>query len=314
MTKLTAAVVATAFAVSGAAGPAFAQAKPSRVQNQQKAAMAGIPKCSKNLGTISLADGDDPSGWTQHNLAAPQKLLRVMVQRSGCFSLVDRGTGLNAALAERNLASGGQLQNRSNVGQGQMKAADYVLVAEVGSADSNAGGSALAGIAGGLIGGRAGALVGGIRTKKLEANTVLSITNVRTTETVAVTEGHAVKNDIGFAVGGGWGFAGAVGGGYEDTEIGRIVTLAFINAYTDLVTQLGGLEPGAAQQAPQRAFQVSTATTLRQVADAKGGIVRALPVGLKLYPTGNKNGLWWEVMDENENTGWVQNDKLAPAN
>lgn len=310
--RATTAALALAMA-AGASGQAAAQAKPSKVQKQQNAAMSQIPRCSKNLGTISIIDGDDPSGWSQFSLAPPQKLLKVIVQRSGCFNLVDRGAGMDAAMKERELAYGGELQNRSNVGKGQIKAADYVLVAEVGSADANAGGSALAGIAGGLIGGRAGAIVGGIRTKKLEANTVLSITNVRTSETVAVTEGHAAKTDIGFAVGGGYGFAGAVGGGYEDTEIGRIVTLAFINAYTDLVTQLGGVQPGAAQQAPQRAFQVTTATTLRQVADAKGGIVRALPVGIKVYPTGNKNGLWWEVMDENENTGWVQNDKLQPA-
>ncbi|MDB5720884.1 MAG: hypothetical protein JWP15_1502, partial [Alphaproteobacteria bacterium] len=35
---------------------------------------------------------------------------------------------------------------------------------------------------GGLVGGRFGALAGGIRTKKLAANTVRSVTNVRTTE------------------------------------------------------------------------------------------------------------------------------------
>ena len=56
----------------------------------QQKAEADVPHCVRNLGTISIVDGDDPSGWTQYNLAPPQKLLKVMVQRSGCFNLVDR--------------------------------------------------------------------------------------------------------------------------------------------------------------------------------------------------------------------------------
>jgi hypothetical protein len=111
----------------------------------------------------------------------------AMVQKSGCFN--DGG---------RSSATGVQL------GQGQ-EAADV--------------------LGRGLIGGRVGGLVGGIKTKKLEANTVLSLTNVRTTETMAVQEGYAAKK-IGWGAGGGWGFGGAVGGGYEDTEIGRIITLS----------------------------------------------------------------------------------------
>jgi hypothetical protein len=29
--------------------------------------------------------------------------------------------------------------------------------------------------------------------------------------------------------------------------------------------------------------------------------------------TGNKNGMWWEVADENDNVGWVLNTKLTPS-
>ncbi|MEM9965921.1 MAG: SH3 domain-containing protein, partial [Asticcacaulis sp.] len=274
--------------------------------------VAEIPRCTKRLGTISIVDGDDPYFWRQNNLAAPQKLLRVIVQKSGCFSLVDRGAGLNAAQAERNLNQNLGLQRGSNVGQNQIKAADFVLVAEVGAADSNTGGNAVAGVVGGLIGGRAGAVVGGLRTKKLEAHTVLSLTDVRTSESFAY-EGSAAKNDLSWgAGGGGFGLGGAVGGGYEDTEIGRIVTQAFIVAYTNLVNDLGGLEGTiGAQAAPSRSFSVTTATTMRT--SPTGTVVRALPVGLVLYPTGNKDGLWWEVIDDNDNIGWVQNDKLGAA-
>ncbi len=301
---------------------AFAQGRPAKASNAQKmqeAASAEVPRCTRKLGTLSITNGDDPRGWNQYNLAPPAKLLRSIVQRSGCFNLVDRGAGLNAAQAERDIGAGLGMQRGSNVGQGQIKAADYVLVAEVQAADGTAGGSALAGIAGGLIGGTAGALVGGIKTRKLEANTVLSLTNVRTTETVSVTDGYAVKNDIGWSAGGGGfgttGFGGAVGGGYEDTETGRIVTLAFIQAYSKMVNELGlvSASPGAAQASPAKTFTATAPVNMRRTPDAKGALVRALNPGAILYPTGQKNGLWWEVADENDNVGWVLNTKLEPS-
>lgn len=285
----------------------------------QEAAVAEIPRCARKLGTLSITNGDDPRGWNQYNLAPPAKLLRSIVQKSGCFNLVDRGAGLNAAVAERDIGAGLGLQRGSNVGQGQVKAADYVLVAEVQAADGNSGGSALAGIAGGLIGGTAGALVGGIKTRKLEANTVLSLTNVRTTETVSVTDGYAVKNDIGWGVGGGaggWGgFGGAVGGGYEDTDTGRIVTLAFVQAYSKMVNELGLVSgaPGSAEASPAKTFTATAPTNLRSAPNPQGALIRNLPPGAIVYPTGKKQDLWWEVADENDNVGWVLNTKLEPS-
>ena len=103
--------------------------------------MNDVPHCLRKLGTLSVMDGDDPSGWTQFQLAGPQKLLKVLVQRSGCFNLVDRGSGLSAAQRERDIGGGLGMQRGSNVGQGQIKAADYVLVAEVQAADRDFGGS-----------------------------------------------------------------------------------------------------------------------------------------------------------------------------
>ena len=105
--------------------------------------MNDVPHCLRKLGTVSVMDGDDPSGWTQFQLAGPQKLIKVLVQRSGCFNLVDRGSGLSAAQRERDIGGGLGMQRGSNVGQGQIKAADYVLVAEVQAADRNSGGSAV---------------------------------------------------------------------------------------------------------------------------------------------------------------------------
>ena len=197
MTSFSRYLLAGVAAATLATQPALAgEPKPSKVQNTQNQKVAEIPHCAQKLGTVSIANGDDPYGWTQFNLAPPEKLLKVIVQRSGCFNLVDRGAGLNAAQTERDIGSDLGLQRGSNVGKGQVKAADYVLIAEVSAQNRNSAGGALAGIAGGMIGGTAGALLGGIKTKKLEANTVLSLTNVRTTETVAVEEGYATARAV----------------------------------------------------------------------------------------------------------------------
>jgi curli biogenesis system outer membrane secretion channel CsgG len=298
--------------------PASAQklAKPSSGQKLQEKLQNDVPQCARKLGTLSIRDGDDARPWMQNNLAPPAKLLRVLVQRSGCFNLVDRGAGLNAAQQERDIGSNLGLQRRSNVGQGQIKAADYVLVAEISNADDNTSGSGVAAGVGGILGGSVGGLIGGIRSRKLEANTVLSLTNVRTTETIAVEEGYAAKNNLSFGAGGFFAFAGAVGGGYDNTDIGKIITLSFIQAYAKMVNSLGLVQPGdagTAEAAPTKTYTAIAPVQLRASPVGTAKVVRTLQPGAILYPTGNKNGLWWEVSDENDNVGWVLNTKLEPS-
>jgi curli biogenesis system outer membrane secretion channel CsgG len=324
MKTLPVAAAAALFAIPAALSvgtEASAQAGPSSTQRTQQQMVNDVPHCVRKLGTLSVMDGDDPSGWTQFQLAGPEKLLKVLVQRSGCFNLVDRGAGLSAAERERDIGGGLGLQRQSNVGQGQVKAADYVLVAEVQAANRNSGGSAVGAGIGGLIGHGFGGVLGGVSSHKMEANTVLSLTNVRTTETIAVQDGYAAKNSLSFGGGGGgfWGAgAGAlVGGGYDNTDIGRIVTLAFIQAYSKMVTDLGLLTPasaGTAEASPAKTFAAQAPVAMHASASAAGKVIRTLPPGAIVYPTGKKSGLWWEVADENDNVGWVLNTKLAPSN
>lgn len=304
------------------ATPVAAQklAKPSSGQKLQEATANDVPRCFRKLGTLSIVDGDDPRPWTQYSLSPPSKLLKVLVQRSGCFNLVDRGSGLQAAQLERNIGGNLGLQRRSNVGQGQIKAADYVMIAEIQGANSNVSGGGAGAAIGGLVGGRFGGLLGGVGSKKMEANTILSITNVRTTETIATEDGYAAKKNLTFGAGGGVGFlggaAGAVGGGYDNTDIGRIVTLSFIQAYSKLVNSLGLVQPGSAgtaEAAPAKTFTAQGPAPMRIGPVATAKIVRTLSPGAIVYPTGKQNGLWWEVADENDNVGWVLNTKLAPS-
>ena len=289
------------------AAPADAQRKSA--QDQRKEKMAEIPTCTKSLGTISVLEPEDGvDWWSGQQLPAPSKLIKVFVNKSRCFTLVDRGAGLEAAQRERALGASGELRNRSNVGKGQMKAADYVLVPDLISANRNAGGNAIGGLIGGLVGGRAGAAIGGLDFKRKTADVVLTVTDVRSTEQVAMAEGSAKKTDIGWGAGGGlfgWsGFGAGGASGYANTEIGQVITLAYLQAYTDLVGQLGGLSGNASASNAQQAVTVTKPARL--FTTAKGTkVVRSLDPGMMLYPTGNKDGMMWEVEDELGNKGWI---------
>lgn len=304
-------ILALGAGAAALAGPAFAQKGVNNERGSTK--NVELPQCAKSLGTVTITDGDG-QGWTRYNLGAPSALLKVFVTKSGCFKLVDRGAGLSVLEKEQALAAGGNLQRKSNVGGGQVKAADYVLVADIGTADSNAGGSAVGGIAGAVIGGRVGGLVGGIRSKRVEAQTVLTLMNVRTSEVQATAEGSASKKDISFGAGGGYGWAGVAGGGYSDTEVGKVVMYAYLDAYRQIVGQLGGLPDDAAAAAPKETFVVSAAKVeLKRSPSASSSKVRDLEKGDTVYPLGGKEGMWWEVEDENGNAGWIENDKLKQA-
>jgi curli biogenesis system outer membrane secretion channel CsgG len=308
--------VALALGAGVAAPEALAQSGQPRASESTTPV---VPRCTRNLGTLSIRDGDTYQGWRSYNLQPPAALLRVVVQQSGCFTVVERGRGLDAALQERELAGEGNLQRGSNVGGGQMRAADYVLLADVVAQDNNSSGGGVGAAVGGLIGGNVGGIIGGLGVRNQTAQTVLTLANVRTTESFAA-EGNARNRNITW---GGAGFlggttgAGGLGlGGYTDTEIGRVVTVAFINAYTNLITQLGVLDSSggvsAADAAPQRSYRTTRGTTLRE-GPGSGPTLRNLPAGATVYPSGEREGMWWRVTDENDNTGWVNNDYLEPV-
>jgi curli biogenesis system outer membrane secretion channel CsgG len=252
--KFASALAACLMATVVSVAPAHAEDKSSARKAQEKGT-AEIPRCTRNLGTVAIVE-PDTQWWRELSLGSPEAILRVFVQQSGCFTLVNRGRSLQNRAMERALADQGELQANSNIGRGQIKAADYFLQPDIVTTNSNSGGGGVGAALGGLIGGRfLGGLVGGISIKKKEANVTLSVVNARTTVEEALTEGHARKSDIGFGAGGGggwWGgFAAAGGTGYQNTEIGQVIVLAYLDAYTRLVSQLGGLPQNASAAAPQ---------------------------------------------------------------
>jgi curli biogenesis system outer membrane secretion channel CsgG len=225
----------------------------------QERAQASIPVCTRKLGSVAIVEPDN-QWWREFNLGSPEAILKIFVQRSGCFTIVNRGRSMASRNMERAMADSGELQAGSNLGRGQVKAADYFLQPDIVTANRNSGGGgagAAIGALGGLFGGvgRAlGGVAGGINVKKGEATVTLSVVNARTTEEMALTQGYARKTDVSFGGGAGYGwwggFAAAGGAGYQDTAIGQTIVLAYLDAYTKFVTQLGGLPTNAAAAAP----------------------------------------------------------------
>lgn len=302
---IAAAVAAALFA---SAASTTVMAKSETAQEQRASKTAELPVCAKKLGTIAIVE-PERHWWVEAGIGSPEALIKMFVNKSKCFTLVDRGAGMAAAQAERALASSGELRGRSNVGKGQVKAADYVLVPDLVSKNNNAGGNALGGILGGLIGGGAGAILGGINLKKKTADVVLTVTDVRSSEQKAMTEGHAEKKDLGWGAGGGFfsggGFAAAGASGYSDTEIGQVIALAYLDSYTKLIAEFNALPEDASAANQQQSVTMAKPGRMYAKADGKGAAVRTLDPGMMLYPTGEKQGVMWEVEDELGNKGWV---------
>jgi hypothetical protein len=266
-----------------------------------------IPKCDKRYGALAVHEPEN-KWWRELQLESPEALIKVFVSESKCFTLVDRGKGLEAAQAERALATGGELRGGSNVGKGQMRAADYVLVPDIVNRNERAGGKKIGGLLGGVIGGGVGALVGGIDMKSKSAEVVLTLTDVRSTEQVSLQQGKAKKTDIGWR-GGGAGyfgaFAAAGASSYANTEIGQVVTAAYLDAYIKLVQDVKELEPDSKANNVSQSVTMAKPGKMYTGPDTKAGVVRDLEPGMTLYPTGDKEGIWWKATDELGNEGWV---------
>ena len=312
--RMTHAVLATALLIE-LSGCATAQKELNNIATQGSAheqatkERAALPHCSASHGTVAIREPQGNKWWEPLGLPNPEAIIKVIVMRSGCFVPVDRGKGFQLIQQERAIAAGGELRQGSNLGLGQMKAADYILVPDIASKNNDASGTNAAALIGGLIGGGAGAIISEFHMNDKTADTVLTLTSVRTGEDLVMAEGHGEHTDWGFGAGagvvgmGGLGAAGA--SAYENTDIGQVVMLAYIDAYRKMITQLGYLTTDASAAAPAQALAVATAGHLFKGPSAKSGVVRSVTPGMLLYPTGKSSGGWREVKDELGNQGWV---------
>ena len=317
-TRRIGAAMATAAMVLGTV-PATAQISAGRrgsIEQQRGNIQATMPQCARPLGTLAVSL-PETNWWGGLGLGSPEALIRVYVQQSKCFRLVNRSArGMEAMQRERDLAGNGELRRGGAVGKGQMVEADFTVIPDIVTANSNRGGTNVGGLIGGFIPGIGGAIASGISVKKRAANVVLNTINNKTSEEY-VAEGQAKKTDVGFGGGAGFftgGFLAAGGAStYQDTEIGQVVALAYLDAYAKMVSDIQGMAQTIAGPAEEKAVSMKRPGRMFATASIKGRVIKALDPGAILYPTGQKAGGFWEVTDELGTKGWVSEAVIEVA-
>jgi len=202
---------------------------------------SGLDKCEKPMGAVAVVEPQDfvVSSLGRYGLQSPVSLIRMMIQQSNCFIVVERGLAMQNIQQERALADSGQLRTGSNMGGGQMVSADFLLTPNVVFSEGNAGGAGAA--LGGLLSRAnplAGAIAGGLKFK--EAQTSMLLADARSGVQVVAAEGSTRKADfrLGAALFGTSGF-GAIGG-YSNTNEGKIIAAAFLDNYKKVVAAVRG--------------------------------------------------------------------------
>ncbi|EHL22604.1 hypothetical protein KYG_12134 [Acidovorax sp. NO-1] len=221
--------------VTGSAGP----------QGAHNAAKE-LLRCDAPVATVALAE--NPHGYTYgaaYQLPpSPVPLVKLLAQQSGCFRVVDRGAGLRATVREQELKESGVLrQQNSTVAKGRGYEAQYTLTPSLTFSEQDAG-RGLGGVIAMLpvlrdIAGLAG-IVEQVRFK--EAQTALLLSDNETTEQVAAATGAARTTDLG--VGGLvlGRLGGAAGAGWSNTNEGKVIAAAFLDAHNQLVVQARALQ------------------------------------------------------------------------
>ncbi len=196
-----------------------------------------LAKCDKPMGAIAVVEPQDyiAQALSGYGLGSPTGLIRLMIQQSNCFIVVERGTGMQNLMQERSLGDSGELREGSNMGGGQMVTADFILTPAVVFSENDAGG--IGGAVGGLLGSRnrvLGGLAGGLKFK--EAQTSMLLADSRSGVQVAASEGSARKAD--FALGSllGAGGIGVAGGGYSSTNEGKVIAASLADNYNGIVS------------------------------------------------------------------------------
>ena len=221
--------VLTLIRVAGLAGALFIVARPLAAQDE-------VQKCDKPIGTLAVVEPQSIglSSLSRYSLGSPTGLIRMFVQQSNCFVVVERGVALDNMKQERALATSGEMQQNENMGGGMMKAADFILTPAVVISNNDAGGMGAA--VGGLLSRAspvAAAVAGGTKIK--EAETSMTVSDARTTVQVAAAQGKARKTDFKMAIGAIAGPIAAGIGGYTNTPEGKLIAASFQDNYNAIV-------------------------------------------------------------------------------
>ena len=200
-------------------------------------ASSQLEKCDESMGTLAVVE-DQTAPWyhqlSQYKLGSTVPVLRMMIQQSNCFVVVERGRAMQNMMQERALTQSGETRQGSNFEKGQMVAADYTMSPSItfSQKGTSGAGGALGGFFGG-IGRAVGMVAGGIKSN--ESSTTLLMIDNRSGVQLAAAEGSAKNFDFSLFGGGAGGgmFGGA--GGYSDTPEGKVLIASFMDSYNKLV-------------------------------------------------------------------------------
>jgi hypothetical protein len=207
---------------------------------QSQTTGATLEKCSQTLGTLTVVE-DRNAGWyrqmQQYQVQSTVPLLRVLIQESNCFVVVERGAAMQVMQQERRLEQSGEMRQGSDFGKGQMVGADYAMNPNITftSRDSGGIGAAVGGLSSklGSWGSTVSSVAGSLKFQ--EAATTLTLIDNRSGVQLAAAEGNSSKTDFGA-----WGrvFGGGGSGtmsGYTKTPEGKLIASSFADAYNNLV-------------------------------------------------------------------------------
>jgi curli biogenesis system outer membrane secretion channel CsgG len=307
-----------ALSLAVAAGQAAADTTPS------------IEKCSRKLGVLAVAEPQQGWGYlSSYHLGSPAALLRGMVQQSGCFDVVERGVGMNNIREERALAEGGELRGESNIGKGQMQAADFVMTPAIQIAANDTGGMGGAVVGGLLNRVGLGGVSGGLKFK--EASTSLLVSDVRSSIQVASAEGKAKQTDFNIS---GWGWTGAAfaaANGYTNTPEGKVIAASLLDNWNRIVVAIRD-NPSLIKSSSAAGDTNAAASTRAGAPQKEGELLMARINNVKVYAGPSKdskvvatvsrteemiasgqqqNG--FVQVDSSNFSGWVQKALVGPG-
>ena len=213
-------------AATGAAGGANAENANSQLE-----------KCAKSMGTIAVEEDQQATWFTtmqSYKLRSTVPVVRMLIQQSNCFVVVERGAAMQNMQQERALQQSGELRSNSNFGKGQMVSADFSLNPSITFSEKGTGGvgAALGAFGGGLL----GAVAGGIKFN--DASTMLVLVDNRSGVQLSAAEGSSRNTDFNLFGGLFGGGGGGAAGGFTNTPEGKVITAAFIDSFNQMVKAL----------------------------------------------------------------------------
>lgn len=203
-------------------------------QKTTSSGSTGLKPCSKNYGRLAIEE--PPASQTMYypmmGISSPLPLARHAAMQSGCFTLVDRGASFAMGEKERQISGekGGSTQRKTVTARWALK----VEVPQPTTQTGHGVGAIAAMIPGigGLIGMGVGAVAGSVKFS--EAQVVLTIIDLETSEVLFSVTGTGKSTDMGFGGAFLGGIAG-IGGGSSQTPEMKVVAAGFVDAFNQMI-------------------------------------------------------------------------------